>query len=386
MQDLSEQTTRHTNSGQTQQRGERRSGLCVATGGQGVLRRISGPAILVPLDPTPVSTTLEATPVAAVVPDLKPTLSSPSEDESLQAELKAALEKLVDQEIMSFRLTSMMSTNAIGGTLHAQHTYQNSPATIHAIDIAAARTREKLQPQRLRAVKRLRHPSLLSVLHHATHHRFILAFTDAVDGVSIADMLTQQGPMSERRALTIVQNICEGLASGHQSQLTHGGICPEHIFIGPDEQPKVVDFCWHLYVPEGGTDPFQCDKSVYGNVPKWTRAPEVFTDTEVDYRADIYALGATFHQMVTGQHPFPPISDPQLRREQSQTSLKRPHELNPSLSRETSDLITAMIEPNADRRINHYDGLLRLFQNRLAVQRGRQTQTKRSRTRKQKSK
>ncbi|PON10162.1 hypothetical protein C2W62_51560, partial [Candidatus Entotheonella serta] len=87
------------------------------------------------------------------------------------------------------------------------------------------------------------------------------------------------------------------------------------------------------YVREGSLDPFQCHQSIYGNLPRWTRAPETFIDAEagseveVDHRADIYALGATLHQMVTGQRPFPAISDPHLRNAQSQTSLKLPPQL-----------------------------------------------------------
>ncbi len=351
-------------------------GLRVVTGGQGILRRISGPAMLAPVDASPMSTGPEETSASgALVPaeTAPPSPPATADRPSLRAELEEAIDKLVGQDMMSFRVLYAMSTNTMGGTMFAQHTYLNSLATIHAIDVAEARAHDKLHPQRLRAAKRIQHPNLINVLHHATHHRFILVFTDAMEGVLVSDLLAQEAPMAESHALAIVQGVCEGLAAGHENQLTHGGICPKHIFVSPTGQPKIVDYCWHLYVPDGGLDPFACSQSVYGSVDRWTRAPETFTDAAVDYRADIYALGATFHQMVTGQHPFPAIVDPHLRHTQSQSSLKLPHQLNPSLSRETSEIITAMIEPNPNRRPSDYGDVIQLLQSRLLRQQGKQT-------------
>ncbi len=303
---------------------------------------------------------------------------------SSQAELEEAIDKLVGQDILSFLVINVTRTNDMGGTLFAQHTYHNTLINIHAIDVAAARVFGKFNPQRLRAAKRVQHPNLLSVLHYATHHRFILVFTDRVEGDAVADVLAKHAPMPEARALAMIESVCEMLAAGHENRLIHGGICPEHIFIGPGGQAKLVDYCWHLYVPEGGLDPFQCHQSLYGNIARWTRAPETFadtnpgTETEVDHRADIYALGATLHQMVTGQHPFPALSDPHLRNTQSQASIKLPHQLNPALSRETSALITAMIEPNPNRRPSDYGELIKLLH-------GKRSSSRRNRTRGQSS-
>ncbi|WP_179131479.1 protein kinase domain-containing protein [Candidatus Entotheonella palauensis] len=379
MRNLPDTTTLPTDARQVHQESNPRVGLHVAMGGQGVLRRISGPEILPLMDDPPIAPETGAAPVAtAAASDSKP--STAADDNDVQAELEEAIDKLVGQEIMSFLVISVMSSNAIGGTLLAQHTYLKKQTTIHAIDVAAARARAKLSPQRPRVAKRVQHPNLLRVLHHATHHRFILVFTDAMEGVSVADLLTQQVTMPEMQALTLVQGVCDGLVAGYEEGLTHGGVCPEHIFIGPSGQPKLVDYCWHLYVPEGGLDPFQCHQSVFGSVARWTRAPETFidgaTEAVIDHRADIYALGATLHQMVTGQRPFPAISDPQLRLTQSQTSLKKPHQLNPALSRETSDIITAMIEPNPDRRFSSYHEIRQLLQFRLSGKRGKPARDK----------
>ncbi len=365
-----------------QQEGEPLLGLRVVTGGQGILRRISGPALPTAVAPTPALSEPEAAPAAAERDRDQPL--SATESDASQAELEEAIDKLVGQEILSFQVINVMSTNAIGGTLSAQHTYLKKLMTIHAIDVATARARNKFNPQRLRTAKRVQHPNLHNILHYATHHRFILVFTDRQQGVSLAEILERQAPMLESRALAIVQGVCEGLAALQNSQFTHGGICPEHIFIGTDGQAKLIDYCWHLYVPEGGADPFQCHHSVYGSVARWTRAPETLIDAgdkaEIDHRADIYALGATLHYMVTGQRPFPAISDPHLRNAQSQASLKLPHQLNPSLSRETSAMVTAMIEPNPNRRPSHYGELIELLQSKQQGQRGKPSRRKRSKT------
>ncbi len=260
-------TTLPVDAAPVQPSSERHLGLRIVMGGQGILRRISGPAMTPSMPLTPVPTEPETTPAAT---DVEPTqLPSPSDNTS-KAELEDAIDKLVGQEILSFHITNIMNTNDIGGTLLAQHTYLNKLIIIHAIDVAIARACAKFTPQRPRAAKRVQHPSLINVLHHATHHRFILVFTDMVEGDSVANLLAQQAPMSESRALEIVKSVCEGLAASYDNQLTHGGICPEHIFVGPDGQPKLVDYCWHLYVREGSLDPFQCHQSIYGNLPRWT--------------------------------------------------------------------------------------------------------------------
>ena len=140
-----------------------------------------------------------------------------------------------------------------------------------------------------------------------------------VDGVNLRQLL-QTGRVSTREALAIVPQICDALQFAHDQGIVHRDIKPENILMDRRGRVKVADFGLAKIVtptgpadgqaPEGGGDgtasPAGGDLTDAGRVmgtPQYMSPEQIQAPGEVDHRADIYALGVVFYQMLTGELP-----------------------------------------------------------------------------------
>jgi hypothetical protein len=124
-----------------------------------------------------------------------------------------------------------------------------------------------------------------------------------VDGVNLRDVL-RDGRMEPAQALAIVPSICEALQFAHDHGVVHRDIKPENILMDRDGRVKIADFGIATLVgaaaERSGTPPYM--------------APEQETACgTVDHRADIYALGVVFYEMLTGERPGQDPSRPSRR-------------------------------------------------------------------------
>jgi len=126
------------------------------------------------------------------------------------------------------------------------------------------------------------------------------------DGGSLADRLRVGGRMAPAALIPIVTAVAEGLAELHRSGLIHRDIKPGNILFSGD-RPKLADFgvAW----TEGPTDgePLTLAGTTLGTLPYLS--PELAGGGPPSAASDVYALGVTVFQALTGQHPQPTSDD-----------------------------------------------------------------------------
>lgn len=153
---------------------------------------------------------------------------------------------------------------------------------------------------------------------------FLMEF---VDGVNLRQLL-RTGRVSPREALAIIPQICDALQFAHEQGIVHRDIKPENILMDRRGRVKVADFGLAKIV--GGSEPLISSLSSSGEkraperqsegvsltgervmgTPNYMAPEQADHPAEVDHRADIYALGVVFYQMLTGQLPGKPIEPP----------------------------------------------------------------------------
>jgi serine/threonine protein kinase/biopolymer transport protein ExbD len=151
---------------------------------------------------------------------------------------------------------------------------------------------------------------------------FLMEF---VDGVNLRQLL-HAGRISAREALAIVPQICDALQFAHDQGIVHRDIKPENILLDRLGRVKVADFGLAKIVgAEGGAsvlasrlvsslapppeNPLTDAGKVMGT-PQYMSPEQMERPQEVDHRADIYALGVVFYQMLTGELPGKKIEPP----------------------------------------------------------------------------
>jgi hypothetical protein len=173
-----------------------------------------------------------------------------------------------------------------------------------------------------KALARLNHPGIVTLYEFGRSNGLFFFLMEFVDGVTLRQVL-HGGRISPREALAIVPAICDALQYAHDQGIVHRDIKPENILLDRRGRTKVADFGLARILgtdapltpslspsdgervaarPGEGT-PVLTDSGKIMGTPQYM-APEQFEHpAAVDHRADIYALGVVFYQMLTGELP-----------------------------------------------------------------------------------
>lgn len=153
----------------------------------------------------------------------------------------------------------------------------------------------------------LNHPNVAIIYDVLEEKREYLIVMEYVEGATLRDRLVKSFPLDEFFRIAI--QLADGVAAAHEKGIVHCDLKPENIMLGPAGQTgagavKILDFgiARHIATDSGeGTETGMRPgiAGTPGYVP-----PEVILGEPASARADIFALGATFYEMLTGHHPF----------------------------------------------------------------------------------
>ncbi|MCF7674495.1 MAG: protein kinase, partial [Akkermansiaceae bacterium] len=144
-----------------------------------------------------------------------------------------------------------------------------------------------------RTLAKLNHPNIVTVHDFGESGGMFYLVMEYVDGVNLRDVL-RDGQMEPAQALVIVPAICEALQYAHEHDVVHRDIKPENILLDREGRVKIADFGIATLV--GAT----AERS---GTPPYMAPEQEAADGKVDHRADIYALGVVFYEMLTGERP-----------------------------------------------------------------------------------
>ncbi len=143
-----------------------------------------------------------------------------------------------------------------------------------------------------------------------------------VDGVNLRQLL-QGERISSREALAIVPQICDSLQFAHDHGIVHRDIKPENILMDRRGNVKVADFGLAKMIANGQEAELPESKKIVSHTkeevteagkimgtPKYMSPEQTHSPQSVDHRADIYALGVVFYQMLTGELPDQRLEPP----------------------------------------------------------------------------
>jgi CRP-like cAMP-binding protein/tRNA A-37 threonylcarbamoyl transferase component Bud32 len=147
-------------------------------------------------------------------------------------------------------------------------------------------------------IAQFNHPNIVKVYDIEEVYRTLFIIMEYLSGTLLKNMVSARQKLSIPRVVDIAMQVCYGLEYAHQHGIIHQDVNPGNIFIQPDGQVKIIDF--GLAIQRGGVDSnFLFPGTIY------YISPEQLKGEPVDERADIYSLGMTVYEMITGKRPFP---------------------------------------------------------------------------------
>jgi predicted Ser/Thr protein kinase len=169
-----------------------------------------------------------------------------------------------------------------------------------------------------RALAKLNHPGIVTLYEFGQSNGLFFFLMEFVDGVNLRQLL-HAGRIAPREALAIVPQICDALQFAHDQGIVHRDIKPENILLDRRGRVKVADFGLAKIVAAvcdrcdpveeemrrsqtAATEELTAAGKVMGT-PNYMAPEQKENPDAVDHRADIYALGVVFYQMLTGELP-----------------------------------------------------------------------------------
>ncbi len=158
-----------------------------------------------------------------------------------------------------------------------------------------------------RAAARLRHPNVATVFHLGTKNGDYFYAMEFVEGEALDQVIESRGPMPVALALDIVDQVAAALEAAHQEQIVHRDIKPGNLMLrfgeGGSVSVKVIDFGLAKAASGAHSDPAVSTPGTFTGTALFA-SPEQCAGGEVDIRSDIYSLGVTLWEMLTGKVPF----------------------------------------------------------------------------------
>jgi serine/threonine protein kinase/Tol biopolymer transport system component len=166
--------------------------------------------------------------------------------------------------------------------------------------------------QEARSVAALNHPNILAVHDIGSHEGAPYMVCELLEGETLRERL-RGGVLSPRRAIETATQIAEGLAAAHDKGIVHRDLKPENIFLTKDGRVKILDFGL-AKIARTGSQQNSAQTMTSADVvlteagqvlgTAGYMSPEQVRGMAVDHRSDIFAFGAIFFEMLSGQRAF----------------------------------------------------------------------------------
>jgi serine/threonine-protein kinase len=207
--------------------------------------------------------------------------------------------------------------------------------------------RQDLADRFLREIKLLaglNHPNIAALRTALTVNNQLVMIMEYVEGTSLAERL-EHGPLSVPEAVNYTGQVLQALSYAHARDIIHRDIKPSNMMLTPEGVVKLMDFG---IARSGNNSDLTATGAALGSL--YYMPPEQVKGQPTDARSDLYSVGASLYEMVTGERPFRADSSYSLMAAQVQQPPKPPIEVRPDLPPAMSDLIlTAMAKEPSQR-------------------------------------
>lgn len=198
-----------------------------------------------------------------------------------------------------------------------------------------------------RITARLEHPGVPAVYDVGSEDGTPYMVMQRVRGVSVADLIAEQGALTVGWAAGIAAQTCAVLAAAHHESLVHRDLKPGNLMLGPDGVLQVLDFGLAVALASGDSQITRSGEAL--GTPAYM-APELVLAGRTDPRTDLYALGATLHEMLTGQRPFRGETAYSVMHQQVDGRIPDVRSLRPDVAPELAALVRGLLAKSPDDR------------------------------------
>ncbi len=245
----------------------------------------------------------------------------------------------------SYEIVDVLGGGGMGQVFRVRHTISHRVEAMKVLLSASAANQETIDrfTREICVLAGLSHPNI-APLYTAFHHDGqMVMILEYVEGMNLRERLAAGIRLDE--AASYGRQILGALEYAHSREVIHRDIKPSNIMVMPDGRVKLLDFGLALAVPD---QRLTVTGMLLGSMHYI--GPEQISGEASDARSDLYAVGVTLYELMTGKLPFEGATYPQVMAAHLWQELVSPSEINPEIPREFSAVVMKALEKDRRRR------------------------------------
>jgi serine/threonine protein kinase len=211
---------------------------------------------------------------------------------------------MIGKRILSYEIKELIGQGGMGNVYLAVHVTSGERVAIKCLLpelIKYSHIRERFKNE-ANTMSLLPHPNIVKLLGYKDDDEGSYIIMEYIEGKELDKYIkTETGPMPSDKATDVMKGILSAVSFAHENGVIHRDIKPSNIFVTNDGHVKITDFGIAKVLTEADK---KLTKTGIQMGTVYYMSPEQVKGKPVDKRSDIYALGVTFFQMVTGSNPY----------------------------------------------------------------------------------
>ncbi len=263
----------------------------------------------------------------------------------------------VGQKKGDFQIKAEIGRGGMGTIYYAVDTMLNREVALKVIHPDLASNVQLMERFKVEAMTQgqMNHPNIVTVFSFNKIDEENVIAMEYVDGKNLKDILREQKVLSISDAIFYLKQILKALEYSHSRNIIHRDIKPANILVDSDNRLKISDFgIAKVFGKQGLTK-----TGMLLGTP-WYTPPEQIVGENIDFRSDLYSVGITFYEMVTGKVPFDSKtnSDFQVQKAHLETPPPRPSIFNPEIGTKIEKFILKALQKKPEKRFQSASEML----------------------------
>jgi serine/threonine protein kinase len=254
---------------------------------------------------------------------------------------------MIGTEIASYRILEKLGQGGMGVVYKAVDTGLDRMVAMKVLNPDLSKNPELVERFRAeaRAQANLNHTNLATLYAFMVHEGTAIMVMEFVEGETFAQMIRRRGPIPEVEAIPLFRQALLGIGYAHRAGILHRDIKPSNLMLNKNGLVKVMDFGIAKVMGARGMTRTGTQLGTLAYM-----SPEQIQNRNVDIRSDVYELGITLYEMLTGHLPFESDSEFQIMQDHVYTPPPAPSKYYPYINKGIENVILKSIEKNPDGR------------------------------------
>ncbi len=254
---------------------------------------------------------------------------------------------MIGEHIHSYQINAHLGQGGMGNVFRATDSMLGREVALKMLHPQLTSQPQFLErfKKEARVLAQLLHPNIAVIYNFIEQHDNHYMVMEYVEGTSLDDLLKIHKALPVQFVVPVFIQALEGLQHAHKKNIFHRDIKPSNLMLTEDGVLKLMDF--GIAKVAGEQKMTQVNKIV-GTVE--FMAPELIEGKTASVSSDIYAMGVTLYELVSGKLPFESDTDYNLMQAILKKKIKPPDRLNASVPKALSDIILKALEKNPEHR------------------------------------